>query len=414
MARYVSGLNVTIAETSAAGKDGLYRWRYEGPAINGNPNGPLVTSDVAIQQIFDWFNANGGKTRTPIAATVPGLNTFLGGLLDSMYSVEYAGGVSRTLGERATVRADYVFRNFDAFYITRTDMTTGQVTSPLGTPLDVNLIENATDGLKRRYQGGTFQGTYRPGHGVNVGAMYTLSRTWGNFDGENAGTGPITAALFSYPEYRQASWGQPEGNLGSDQRHRARLWATYRVPVPETAGALDLGVLYSGASGIPYSAGGGAGGATGTGTGQIDPRPYVTNPGYATPPGSVEYFFFARDRHRTEAQHRTDLSFNYSYPVIKGLDVFFHGEVLNAFNQFQLCGCGGSVFDNGGGSDIRTINTSVLTATSSGSGLQAFNPFTTTPVENVNWKLGPTFGQAANRFAYTSPRTFRFSIGVRF
>ena len=93
--------------------------------------------------------------------------------------------------------------------------------------------------------------------------------------------------------------------------------------------------------------------------------------------------------------------------------MFFHGEVLNLFNQYQLCGCGGTVFNNGGGSDIRTIGNSVLTSVNSGT-LQPFNPFTTTPVQGVNWNLSPTFGQAASRFAYTSPRTFRFNLGVRF
>ena len=80
--------------------------------------------------------------------------------------------------------------------------------------------------------------------------------------------------------------------------------------------------------------------------------------------------------YRTEAQYRTDLSVNYQYRVGGGADVFFHAEVLNIFNQSQLCGCGGTVFNNGGGSDIRTINNGVLTALNSGT-LQPFNPFTT-------------------------------------
>jgi hypothetical protein len=44
----------------------------------------------------------------------------------------------------------------------------------------------------------------------------------------------------------------------------------------------------------------------------------------------------------------------------------------------------------------------------------AFNPFTTVPVEGVNWAKGPVFGTALNRFAYTSPRELRLSFGVRF
>jgi len=30
------------------------------------------------------------------------------------------------------------------------------------------------------------------------------------------------------------------------------------------------------------------------------------------------------------------------------------------------------------------------------------------------WRLGPTFGPPTSRFACTTPRTFRFSVGVRF
>ena len=94
--------------------------------------------------------------------------------------------------------------------------------------------------------------------------------------------------------------------------------------------------------------------------------------------------------------------------------MFFHGEVLNVFNQFQLCGCGGTVFNNGGGSDIRTINNGSPDRGRTPATLQPFNPFTTTPVQGVNWNLSPTFGTPASRFAYTSPRTFRFNFGVKF
>ena len=66
----------------------------------------------------------------------------------------------------------------------------------------------------------------------------------------------------------------------------------------------------------------------------------------------MDYYFTARDAFRTEATYRTDLSVNYSYrmPHAGGPqpELFFHGEVLNVFNQFQLCGCGGRVFSNGG------------------------------------------------------------------
>jgi hypothetical protein len=56
----------------------------------------------------------------------------------------------------------------------------------------------------------------------------------------------------------------------------------------------------------------------------------------------------------------------------------------------------------------------VLTAVTNAGTYATFNPFTTTPVQGTNWALGPKFGQALNRFAYTTPRQIRVSFGVRF
>ena len=38
-----------------------------------------------------------------------------------------------------------------------------------------------------------------------------------------------------------------------DQRHRARMWATYDVPMSVDAGAITLGLLQQFASGVPYA-----------------------------------------------------------------------------------------------------------------------------------------------------------------
>jgi outer membrane receptor for ferrienterochelin and colicin len=414
-ARYVSGLNTGIAENSPAGNPAEYTWLYRGPDINGNPAAPLMTPDAALRTLFAWFDANGGTDRPFNTADVPGVNTFINDSLKSPNSLEYSGGVSRTFGARGSIRFDYTFRDYHDFYVQRTDLTTGTVTNSLGREFDINLIENS-DALTRRYQSGAVQTTFRVASSLDIGANYTLSRLWGNFDGENPASGPLTARLFQYPEYREARWNLPDGNLAGDQRHRARVWGIYRVPLSEAAGSLDVSVLYATASGVPFGLGGATATAPGTAVGQIDPRPYVANPGYANPLSSsatLEYFFFPRDEFRTETQHRTDLAVNYSRRIVSTAELFFRGEVLNVVNQFQLCGCGGTVFNNGGGSDIRTINTSVLTRSNTAT-LQPFNPFTETPVEGVHWRLGPQFGQASSRFAYTTPRTFRFSAGIRF
>jgi hypothetical protein len=167
---------------------------------------------------------------------------------------------------------------------------------------------------------------------------------------------------------------------------------------------------------VPYAAGN---------TNGVDPRPYVTNPNnaYLTPPASTTttYFFGPRDEFRTEGQHRTDLAVNYVYrlPGASRMQLFGQVQVLNVFNQFQLCACGSTVFGTGsaanaGGVNLQRLDTTVLTPGTTASRFAAFNPFTTAPVRGVNWDYGPNFGTAASRFGYTTPRTIRMSFGVRF
>ena len=76
---------------------------------------------------------------------------------------------------------------------------------------------------------------------AQFGANYTLSRTRGNFNGENVGSGPIRATFDTFPEYRQESWNYPEGYNPGDQRHKARLWVSYALPVPESVGWAEAG-----------------------------------------------------------------------------------------------------------------------------------------------------------------------------
>jgi hypothetical protein len=61
-------------------------------------------------------------------------------------------------------------------------------------------------------------------------------------------------------------------------------------------------------------------------------------------------------------------------------------------------------------------NETVLTASNQNAArtLQAFNPFTTTPVLGVHYELGPDFGRPISADDYQNPRSVYFSIGFRF
>jgi hypothetical protein len=160
---------------------------------------------------------------------------------------------------------------------------------------------------------------------------------------------------------------------------------------------LTLGFNQLAESGTPYGAIGG-----------IDTDLYVENPGYATPPmfGGVAYFFTARDAFRTDAMFRTDLALNYARRFSSGAsrsaEIFAQAQLLNVFNKFQVFNITGNA-----------INTTVFTAAQDPD-LLPFNPFLEAPTEGVHWRKGDTFGEPISQGAYTTPRLFRFSFGIRF
>ena len=398
--QYVAAIANTIADSaSPAGQPSIYAWFYGGPAINSS-GAPTVTSAQAIQQVFDWFNANGGKNRLPFFVSIPGITPQIDPSLTSPHSDELTAGVTHQLSSKAAVRANVVYRKFNDFYTDKIDTTTGQVSDTAGNTYDLDFIVN-TNAVQRSYKALDLQGTLRPIAGVELGGSYTLSELRGNINGENINSGPITSGVLAYPEYSQPSWNNPVGDLLADQRHRARIWGNIRLLERPGLGDFSLGVVEVLESGTPYGA-----------VGAVDSTPFVTNPGYVTPAGgTVNYYFTARDAFRTSGQKRTDLSINYSHKL-RGAhrgEIYAQGQVLNIFNQFNAYNLA-----------TNKINTTVLTNNDDPATYAPFNPFTQTPVQGVNWDFAKDtdgkvqFGNPTSAAAFTLPRTFLFQVGVRF
>jgi hypothetical protein len=260
---------------------------------------------------------------------------------------------------------------------------------------------------------------YRTGP-LSVGANWTWSHMLGNFVGEGAGGGPAAFGGLNYPEYVQASWNTPKGDLSQDQRHRVRIYANYDFLLGPIT--ISPGLVQAFDTGTPYGAGA-----------SIRSYPYValgcTTPGidqahcYLTPPPSVTYYFTARDAYRTDTIKRTDLSVNIA-GKIGPVEIFIQPQVFNVFNAQ------GVTFVN----NPTAINTAVYagTGTSPDSrGLVRFNPFTKTPIEcpqsntaaqcaamGANWKLGPQFGQpvsgSSTQPSFQIPRQYLVTFGARF
>ena len=214
---YTAALANSIADSaSAAGNGATLQWTYTGPAINPDLNAPtssLVAPPAAIQQVFNWCarDARGFCTAaSPVSSTVPGVSVRIGDNLKSPSVNAYAFGVSRQIGSRGVVRADYSFRDYQDFYSRRIDRTTGIVVDEFGNRSDLAIVENTSD-LKRRYSGVTISGNYRVTSGTTFGGNYTLSRLWGNLEGENVGSGPVPADLFQYPSTGKRPGTHPKG-----------------------------------------------------------------------------------------------------------------------------------------------------------------------------------------------------------
>jgi hypothetical protein len=407
--KYIAGLANNIADGgSNGGVPSTFQYQYFGPGLNTDVNAPtdsLISTDQALRMLFDWFFANGGTDRPVVGVDIPGVNTRIGEGLTSPSVHEVTGGVTRQLGGDGLVRVDGIYRTWTDFYYSRRDTETGAVLDPAGIARDLTVIGNS-DGPERQYAAMNVQASYRFGSRVNLNAVYTLSRTWGDFDGETINNGPITAGTVSagsattgrtgwgvYPEYHQASWNRPVGDLSTDQRHRARFWALWRLPLDEQFGDLSLSVLEQINTGSPYFA-----------AGPVNPSTYITNTfGYQTPPTQAAYFFTDRDAFRTETVYRTDLAVNYSYRLrgLSNAELFFQTQIWNLFNRDAVV-------------DVNNIDSTTRTRDGGTATLTSFNPFTTTPEQGVNWELGPSFGQARNKNAYQLPRQIRFSFGVRF
>jgi outer membrane receptor protein involved in Fe transport len=388
-AHYIAGFNTQIADAaSSAGRQASFSYFYAGPSVNDGP-GPYLNSQQALQILFDWFNANGGTSRaTRNQPTVPGVNTAVSSDIKSANTNEVMGGLARELGSKGAVRVDFVYRMYYDFYGNFINTSTGTVTDArTNTRFNLTVVDN-TSSVERDYKGLSTQFEYRVLPALRVSGNYMLSWARGSVEGEDLTNGATRANADEYPEYRQASWNYPIGYTNGDQRHKVRVWGTYRLPVPENLGDATLGFMQRFDSGLGYDY-----------NMTIDSRPFVTNPGYLTPPSTVAFFLSERGGLRFNSIWRTDLSLSWNrrLPGLARTQVFFRGVVNNVFNHLR----------------VDSFNTSIISRTGDAT-LAAFNPFTERPVEGTHWRRGPSFGQPTSPTSYQSPREFNFSVGFRF
>ncbi|MFA6955152.1 MAG: TonB-dependent receptor [Thermoanaerobaculia bacterium] len=377
--KYVSRIQETIGGGAGGGNPSYFGYYYTGDQLGGRGTG-MGSFDV-ITEMLRWFYENGGIENNPnlIFTVIPGANTRFDGSLKSPNVNEFTVGFGTQVGSKGFVRFDYIDKDWKDFYSVET--SPGDQVDVLGSSLDVRTTTNNND-VEKTYQGISVQANYRVTDRFNVGGNYTWSEMKGNEVGENTGGGPAASSPNLYREYKAYAQNNPIGYLPADQTHKARIWMSYDQPIG-MFGNLNFSLLERFDSGTPYSAS----------VTNLPVRAFVPNPGYATPPASNTYYFSDRGEYRFEDATATDLALNWELPI-KKVNVFLQGELINAFDeQAQIAG-------NTGNSTIQII--------------KAFNPFTETPVEGVNWAKRSTFGAPTGAASFQQPMTYRFSAGIRF
>lgn len=389
--KYVSRIQEGVGGASGGGNPSYFFYYYDGPQIGGVGSG--LDSFGVLEELFRWYLGIGGTSNTShlVGVTIPGLNTRFDGSLKSPNVDEFTLGLGAQIGRNGFVRVDYVDRTWNDFYNVTT-APNDQVENPIlaGEFLDYKVTGNTND-IERTYKAFQGQASYRLFNRLNLGMSYTYSEAKGNEIGETAGSGPVASTPNSYREYKAFAQNNPVGFLPNDQTHRARAWVSYDQALG-FLGNLNISLLERFDSGVAYSA-----------VQVIDTRPYVTNPGYATAPSQINYFFSDRGEYRADNLTATDLALNWTIPVSR-VSFFVQGEIINLFNEQAVVTPGAGV---------TTFN--------------SFNPFTETPREcpqgtassvcaaqGYHWRKNASFGQATGAASYQLPFTYRASVGLRF
>jgi hypothetical protein len=417
--RIVDGPGTAAA---SAGSPGYIYYSYLGPAINpaGTPADQLVDTRTALAIVENWLKSacnpqgqcgfdNLDLLRPNSGHSVPGYDTRISGELNSPYVEEWTIGYGTQWLSNLVTRVDLVSRDWKDFYGFRIDGSTPQLTDPLGIEHDVALVENTND-IKREYRGVQFQGNWRPRR-FNVGLNYTWSTLKGNDEQESATSGTVgnTIPDSYYPELTNFAQYKPYGYLSQDQRHRARAWVGYDIPLPRFIGALNLSVLQNYDSGLPYS----------IVRNVLFPddvfNQLTAGTHYVTPPDARQYYYSKRGEFRLDDVTSTNLALNWRLPISR-FELFAQGEMLNVFNEDTVTTIVTTITDS---SNSPNLNGRPVFA--------AFNPFTETPKEcpqgtsnadcqamGANWRKAANFGQPSSNTAFQTMRTWRVSLGVRF
>jgi hypothetical protein len=345
-----------------------------------HPNRAAWEADLVINDLYD------PGSQSVVIGQVNPSGGFTPGTLDSPEVNEIRIGYQTRFGNKGFLKADFLERSFDDFYVSNTNLLTGPTANGQN---DLSVYNNNDEEYERHYYAVLMQGRWRFSKNFNVLGNYTWSQTYGNINGQSAdGVSNTAGTTTDYPEYNTFPAANPSGYLAADQRHVANIFLVYDLNT--NFGSFNFSATQRYESGTPYY--------------NTVLLPLSTNSpsyglparaasGYVAPPSETTYFIDGRSAHRAESMTQTNLGVNWQLPISK-LDVFLEIDIFNIFDE-----------------ENAFIGASYNTTSSPEAQFDVFNE---TPVEGVNYTLDEDWGTPSTGGAYQTSRTYRFDVGIRF
>jgi outer membrane receptor protein involved in Fe transport len=368
---------------------GHYAGKYSESQFAGNTNvgnpdlllGYYVGPPGVGRDFAPGFDPNNYVT---FLGLFPTANIFFDSGLSSPVTKEFTLQAGARLGSRGDATLTFTQRKVGDFVEDFIDTSTGE-TTVVRNGIDFGTFTNSvyrnSNLPERKYQGLQLQLHYRPRERWTLSGHYTYQiKNEGNFEGEATNQPAISSPIADYPELYVAARNYPYGRLSGFQRHKLRLWSTYRFELGR-AGSFDLGGLwrYDSAGVFDYLAT----------TQPFSDVQLARDPGYASLPQNQDIFFGERGAGTFAGFHAFDLALNYELPLYKAARPWFKVELLNVFNNDKLI----------------AWNTALV-------------PDWNGPVDAdgipLNYIEGRNFGKGTSNTHYPVARTFRFSLGFRF
>ena len=221
----------------------------------------------------------------------------------------------------------------------------------------------------------------------SVNGHYTVQlKNDGNYEGETSAVPGATSLIGNYPEGFSASRFYPDGRLQDFQRHRLRVWSTYRADL-RRFGEVSVSGLWRVDSGRVYSL------TTNVGLTAVQAALLAA---YPDPPSPNTVFFGARGSQKFNGYGLVDASINYNVPVFRTLRPWVKIDIYNVLNNEKLISWNTTVkADNQSTKDSLGVPT--------------------------GFTKGPLYGQATSTSNFPAPfngatggRTLRMAIGFRF